>query len=96
MLVAHGFQHWRRTRELQRARGHACHATRRLLKRDLLPTYIASYRPGGGTGRRSGLKIRRAQALEGSSPSPGMWQHRVILATPAARAGRYGVGSLLR
>ncbi len=33
---------------------------------------VAKPRRSGGTGRRAGLKIRWAQALEGSSPSSGI------------------------
>ena len=48
--------------------------TRRLrVEFDFVPKtpHSSAHRPGGGTGRRYGLKIRFANASAGSSPAPG-------------------------
>ena len=41
------------------------------LKRDIKSKNIESTRPGGGIGRRKGLKIPREQSRAGSTPALG-------------------------
>ena len=47
------------------------------IKLDFSKTYDLSR--DGGTGRRSGLKIRRASALGGSTPPPGTTACKVLI-----------------
>jgi hypothetical protein len=51
------------------------------LKSSIKLDSFAAYEPGrdGGTGRRSGLKIRRASALGGSTPPPGTIDSKEVI-----------------
>jgi hypothetical protein len=53
----------------RRTEGGGCKGAHRQLSCSFLQFYALGR--DGGTGRRSGLKIRRASALGGSTPPPG-------------------------